>query len=265
MKKNVLITPKQKVFTLAFWLLAWTAQAQEIAIHRQNVVPPPTYSAQAVKQQSLKSALQQMEEHYGVRFSYAVRLIDDKYVPLETDTREVLEKSLQKLLFPLGLKYEKLSEELIFITPNEKNTEKIERQRVESDFQESASTYLQSTARLNEVAARQMDRSALEKTITGTVTDLSTDESLPGVNVVVKNTTVGTVTDIDGNYRLTATDDAKTLVFSSVGYVKEEVTIGNQTVINLSMSPDIQSLSEVVVVGYGRGEEKGPDRFGFLH
>ena len=63
--------------------------------------------------------------------------------------------------------------------------------------------------------------------------------------------TVGTVTDIDGNYRLTVPDDAQTLVFSSVGYVKEEVSIGNQTVINLSMSTDVQALSEVVVVGYG--------------
>ena len=91
----------------------------------------------------------------------------------------------------------------------------------------------------------------IDKTITGQVVDLSTNESLPGVNVVVKNTTVGTVTDIDGNYRLTVPDDAQTLVFSSVGYVKEEVSIGNQTVINLSMSTDVQALSEVVVVGYG--------------
>ena len=91
----------------------------------------------------------------------------------------------------------------------------------------------------------------IDKTITGQVVDLSTNESLPGVNVVVKNTTVGTVTDIDGNYRLTVPDDAQTLVFSSVGYVKEEVPIGNQTVINLSMSTDVQALSEVVVVGYG--------------
>ena len=72
-----------------------------------------------------------------------------------------------------------------------------------------------------------------------------------GVNIIVKNTTTGTVTDVDGNYRLNVPDDATTLVFSSVGFITEEVTIGGQTVIDLQMLPDIQSLSEIVVVGYG--------------
>ena len=94
-------------------------------------------------------------------------------------------------------------------------------------------------------------RTMVEKTITGQVTDLATGETLPGVNIVVKGTAIGTVTDVDGNYRLTAPDDAETLVFSSVGYISEEVAINSRTIINLEMDPDIQSLSEVVVVGYG--------------
>ena len=91
-------------------------------------------------------------------------------------------------------------------------------------------------------------------TVQGKVIDAATDEPLPGVNILVKGTTTGTVTDIDGNYRLTAPDDTETLVFSSVGYISEEVAISNQTVINLEMTPDTQSLSEVVVVGYGTQE-----------
>ena len=59
------------------------------------------------------------------------------------------------------------------------------------------------------------------------------------------------VTDVDGNYRLTVADDATTLVFSSVGYTTEEIIIGDRTVINVQMVPDIQALSEIVVVGYG--------------
>ena len=92
---------------------------------------------------------------------------------------------------------------------------------------------------------------ALEKTITGSVTDSETGETLPGVNVLLKATTIGTVTDIDGNYRITIPDDGEVLVFSSIGYVSEEVTIGSQTNINLALAPDVQSLQEVVVVGYG--------------
>ena len=87
--------------------------------------------------------------------------------------------------------------------------------------------------------------------IQGQVTDMSTDETLPGVNILVKGTTIGTVTDVEGNYRLSVPENAETLVFSSVGYTSEEVAIDNQTTINLALSPDIQSLQEIVVVGYG--------------
>ena len=96
----------------------------------------------------------------------------------------------------------------------------------------------------------------LEKTITGRVTDSEDNETLPGVNVLVKGTTIGTVTDVEGNYRLTVPDDAETLVFSSVGYLSQEVAINNQSVINVTMSPDVQSLQEVVVVGYGTQQKR---------
>ncbi|WPP52111.1 SusC/RagA family TonB-linked outer membrane protein [Catalinimonas niigatensis] len=92
---------------------------------------------------------------------------------------------------------------------------------------------------------------AQSRTIAGQVTDLDSDEALPGVNIVVKGTTTGTVTDVDGNYRLTVSQNAESLVFSSVGYAQEEVEIGNQSTINVQLAPDIQNLSEVVVVGYG--------------
>ncbi|MEM9833740.1 MAG: TonB-dependent receptor [Bacteroidota bacterium] len=91
----------------------------------------------------------------------------------------------------------------------------------------------------------------LEQTISGQVTDLSTDEPLPGVNILAKGTATGTVTDVDGNYRLTLADEVTTLVFSSIGYETLEESISGRTTINIALSPDIQSLSEVVVVGYG--------------
>ena len=94
------------------------------------------------------------------------------------------------------------------------------------------------------------------KTISGQITDQSTGETLPGVNILAKGTSTGTVTDVDGNYRLTVPDDAETLVFSSVGYTSQEVAINNQTVINMGLAPDVQSLSEVVVVGYGTQQRR---------
>ncbi len=89
-----------------------------------------------------------------------------------------------------------------------------------------------------------------EVEITGKVTD-ETGENLPGVNVIVKGTSLGSVTDVQGNYKLEAPDENSILVFSSVGYLEEEITIRNQTVIDLTMVLDITALEEVVVVGYG--------------
>lgn len=81
-------------------------------------------------------------------------------------------------------------------------------------------------------------------------------DGLPGVNVVVKGTTIGTVTDAEGFYSLPLTADAQTLVFSFVGLRTEEQEIDDQTEINVKLMPDVTSLNEVVVRGYGSSERK---------
>jgi TonB-linked SusC/RagA family outer membrane protein len=89
-----------------------------------------------------------------------------------------------------------------------------------------------------------------QRTISGTVTDAGDGSSLPGVNVVIKGTASGTVTDIDGKYSLQAKDDA-TLVFSYVGYVAQEIAVGAQATIDVSLAADVKALEEVVVTGFG--------------
>lgn len=88
-------------------------------------------------------------------------------------------------------------------------------------------------------------------TITGKVTDSENSEGLPGVNVIVKGTSQGTVTDIEGDFKLDVPDENSVLVFSSVGYTQEEITVGSLTVFDVAMSADVTSLEEIVVVGYG--------------
>src|SRR5690606_27306581 len=90
-----------------------------------------------------------------------------------------------------------------------------------------------------------------EQTISGTVTAVDTHEPLPGVSVVVKGTTIGTVTDVEGRYSLSIPGEANVVVFSYVGYINQEVTVGNQAVIAIALEPDVMALEEVVVVGYG--------------
>ena len=90
---------------------------------------------------------------------------------------------------------------------------------------------------------------AQQKTIKGTVVDV-TGEPLIGVNVAVKGTTIGIITDIDGNYTLEVPSKS-TIVFSYIGYQAQEVPVGNQSTINVTLKEDAQKLEEVVVVGYG--------------
>lgn len=90
---------------------------------------------------------------------------------------------------------------------------------------------------------------AQQKTIKGTVVD-ATGEPLIGVNVSVKGTTIGIITDIDGNYTLEVPSNA-TIVFSYIGYQSQEIAVGNKSSINVTLKEDTQKLEEVVVVGYG--------------
>ncbi|MCG8308071.1 MAG: TonB-dependent receptor [Cytophagales bacterium] len=91
--------------------------------------------------------------------------------------------------------------------------------------------------------------------ISGRVTD-EYDEGLPGVNILVQGTSIGTVTDVEGNYKLGVPNENALLVFSSVGYVTEEIEVGNNTIIDMVMTPDLTSLEEIVVVGYGVQKKK---------
>jgi len=89
------------------------------------------------------------------------------------------------------------------------------------------------------------------QTISGQVFDLSSKESLPGVNVLIKGTSSGTVTDIDGSYSLRVSDANAVVIFSFVGYLSQEIRLGNQTQLDVNLTADQAQLEEVVVVGYG--------------
>lgn len=88
-----------------------------------------------------------------------------------------------------------------------------------------------------------------QRTISGKITE--NGEAIPGVNVVLKGTTTGTTTDVDGNYRLSVPEEGGTLVFSFIGLETQEVEIGARSVIDVGMASDVQQLTEVVVTGYG--------------
>jgi TonB-linked SusC/RagA family outer membrane protein len=97
---------------------------------------------------------------------------------------------------------------------------------------------------------------AQDRVVSGKVTSQEDGSTLPGVNVVVKGTTNGTVTDADGNFRLNVPADGGTLVFSFIGLQTQEVAIGERSVIDLQLGLDVKQLTEVIVTAVGIEREK---------
>ncbi|WP_192350703.1 SusC/RagA family TonB-linked outer membrane protein [Algoriphagus sp. Y33] len=98
---------------------------------------------------------------------------------------------------------------------------------------------------------------AQQRVITGRVISDEEPEGLIGVSILVKGTTIGVVSDLDGTYSLEVPEGSQTLVFSYIGYSSKEEAIGNRSVINVSLEPDAQNLDEVVITAYGGTVDKG--------
>jgi TonB-linked SusC/RagA family outer membrane protein len=95
-----------------------------------------------------------------------------------------------------------------------------------------------------------------QRTITGKVTNSNNDEALPGVSVVVKGTTKGTITDIDGAFSLAIPKEATTLTVSSIGFTSKDVQIGLANELSITLEEDTKNLSEVIVTAYGISKSK---------
>ncbi|MEQ8239693.1 MAG: carboxypeptidase-like regulatory domain-containing protein, partial [Cyclobacteriaceae bacterium] len=97
--------------------------------------------------------------------------------------------------------------------------------------------------------------SAQELKVSGLVTDAEYGEGLPGATIQIKGKSIGTVTDMDGNYSLQV-NDGDVLVFSFIGYDPQEIAVGKETIINVRLKPDVSALEEVVVIGYTAERKK---------
>jgi TonB-linked SusC/RagA family outer membrane protein len=100
-----------------------------------------------------------------------------------------------------------------------------------------------------------LTQQSIAQTVTGTVTSAETGEPLPGVNIIVKGTTTGAITDANGEYSLEVPSLEETLIFSFVGYQKQEIPIEGRTNINVSLTELTEELEEVVVIGYGTAKK----------
>jgi TonB-dependent starch-binding outer membrane protein SusC len=162
----------------------------------------------------IKSILAEIEKKGGVKFTYRPQIVELKDNLTFSFNNISLSQILDSLLNP-DISYEVIGEQIILSSATHKEVN-------------------------NSVAI----------TVSGRVTS-ENNEELPGVSVVLKGTTTGTTTDANGRYKISVPDDNTILIFSFIGYIPEEVPLNGRTTLDVSLMPDIQSLSEVVVVGYG--------------
>ncbi|MBN8823270.1 MULTISPECIES: TonB-dependent receptor [unclassified Spirosoma] len=205
---------------LTVWLVngVLAANAQELLDQRVSI---------RLDNNTFRQALQTLEKTAHIKFVYSRQIVQiDRKVSLAA-TDEKLADILERLLKPLQLRYVVTGSQ-IAIVPGP------------------------SADDVGDTGPSQAHLEAADRTITGTVKS-ETGQGLPGVSVVVKNTTRGTTTDVDGRYRLSIPDNESgtVLVFSFVGYLNQEMAIGSRSTIDVQLAPDTKALGEVVVVGYG--------------
>jgi TonB-linked SusC/RagA family outer membrane protein len=198
----------------------------------------------------LKKVMQELRDKRGIYFMFNSKDIQLVVVNASVTEGATIEEILESILTPVGLTYKKVDNIYVILEKANSNITPEVQDRLSRN--QAAS---QDHSRHADHAAdlRQADGATVTSnvfSITGRVFS-ELGEDMPGVNVVVKGTTIGVVTDASGRYTLEAPDGNGTLVFSFIGYSTQEVPIMNRTTIEVQMQPDITSLSEIVVVGYG--------------
>lgn len=188
-----------------------------------------------VKNSTLKAFLANIEKQTDVVFSYRKGVIPtDEKIDLEVVDR-TLGEVLDEVLLPRRIEYRVVRDNQVILS----------RKSAVADDGEAPR---KAGTGVPDGLPGAADR--FERTISGTVQD-EKGEALPGVNILIKGTQQGTTTNAEGKFTLTVPDDKAVLIFSFVGYVSQEITVGSQSQLSLSMVSDQKALEEVVVVGYG--------------
>ncbi len=167
-----------------------------------------------LKNSTVEDALRIIEGQSNYKFLYHEALIENDKISALQVKNESIDEVMKDLLAGTGNTYTILENNLVVITP--KNT-----------------------------SLRQ------ENKVTGMVTDGNTGEPLPGVNIMIEGTTQGVTTDLDGKYSVSLPQNGAVLIFSYIGYVAQKLNVTAPGVLDVKLQSDLQTLDEVVVVGYG--------------
>jgi len=214
----------------------------------------PTPRQQATESQlALKIVLLKFKTYYRVDILFFDQLVEGQFVsPERIDWSVSLETNLKAILQPLGLRSYKAKNQGFVIAKKPAAPEPAgdPQARLQPALAiEPATAGTLATAETSVKPATVM-------LVRGRVTDAETNEGIPGANIVVKGLTSGTATDKEGNFQISVPNSSVTLVVSFVGYLKQEITVGDRTQINVVLKPDHQMLAETVVTGFGDREKR---------
>lgn len=225
MKKNILkhVLYMTRLFTIAFlaqcltmsFLLAWNGKAQVKSIEEVNV----SLSLNEVK---VEDAFKALENSTGFNFVFAIREIKDSPMISFTSNGGSLYAILSEIAMQANLNFKQVDLNI--------HVKKSDRDRSVIALKKS------------------------EIPLRGVVTD-ENGEPMPGVTISLKGTTLGTATDIDGAYAIEIAGENDVLVYSFIGYKTQEISVNGRSIIDVQMIPDLQSMQEVVVIGYGTQEK----------
>jgi TonB-linked SusC/RagA family outer membrane protein len=205
---------------------------------------------------SLSDALLRLSKNYDVNFEFNDRLLKDKIVSTRLlGGNDNLDKKLKRILEPLSLKYERFGKKsyVIFVRENaEKTTGKPQVRMIKNEGGTEPVLVAEQEQKFTQPAVQQasITKNIIDITLKGSVSDEKGD-ALPGVSVILKGTQQGTITDPEGKFSLEIPGTSAQVVFSFVGYLPQEISVGSQTRIDVILKQDTKALEEVVVVGYG--------------
>lgn len=211
--------------------LAVSAEGQQLAVSMHDNAIPASLR-QGSLSRPLKTVLEEFEVQHQVSIVYQSDLIDNKTVMVKRVDSENTMRGLPELL----------KQHNLFLRQIRKNLFIIEQEGL--PLKESSEMLAE-----RHLAEQNKDKQDLFISVKGQVTSKVDGVSIPGVNIMIKGTSSGTVTDVDGNYEIEAPADA-VLVFSSIGYLTKEEPVTAREIINVVLEEDLKNLDEVVVVGY---------------
>ena len=197
----------------------------------------------------LQQSLNWLEQEFQVSIAYQDEIVKAKKTRAKMDSFESVEQALTVLLQGTGLKYDKAGERFYIISqkkPSQVPSLNSQETVLVNSF--PASNKINGGSTFSGIENAKVEKRRVE--IGGRITD-ENGSGFPGVNILLKGTTTGAVSDAQGNYVINVENENSVLVFSFVGYVDQEIVVGNQSVINVQMEVDESNLEEVVVTALG--------------